>query len=169
MRRIVLALQIVAAAALAVATSSGARTTAPAAGAPRCSVREPPPIAPHPGGPRLLARTGANTLLLCRYRGLDPKATALRLRSSRLIVDRSEIDAVAAALNALPPEQSGLHCPMDDGSAIFASFSYPHGADALVRIGLRGCETVAGAHPPVRTAAGPAGARLLARLERLVP
>lgn len=109
------------------------------------------------------------TLLLCRYRGLNPAATALRLRSSLLVTDRVEVAAIAAALNALPPSRGVFQCPMDDGAAIIATFTYPQGAAAVVRIGLRGCGTVTGVHLPMRTVGTRRGERLLSRLERLVP
>lgn len=125
----------------------------------------------HPvaGGPRELMPPGARTLVLCRYRELNPAATALRLRSARLVTDRVQVVGIATALNALPSEGSGFHCPMDDGSAILATFSYPQRAAVVVRVGLRGCRTVTGPHLPIRTAISLGGARLISRLEHLVP
>ena len=57
---------------------------------------------------------------------------------------------------------------MDDGSEITATFVYATGAAVSVRVGLTGCRTVTGRYLPVRTAIGPDGQRLIARLERLV-
>lgn len=112
---------------------------------------------------------GARLLLLCRYRGLDPPATAGRLAAMRFVVDRREVASIASALDALPVDHGVFGCPMDDGSEIVAMFAYAQRPGVAIRIGLRGCETVTGLHPPVRTIASPAGQRLLARLERLVP
>jgi len=143
--------------------SAGARATT------NCPVHEPQPLIPMRKGPRLLVRPGATSVLLCRYRGLNPRATALRLRSSRLITRHSELASVVTGLNGLSVAKGVLNCPMDDGSAILVRFSYPHRAATTVRIGLTGCRTVTGAYLPLRTAASPDGARLVAELERLVP
>jgi hypothetical protein len=143
---------------------------APASGgSPRCAAREPHQSRPVAGGAHQLVPGGPATLLLCRYRGLNPARTALRLRSYRLLTDRTEITSIAAALNALPRAKAVFHCPMDDASAIFATFSYAARPDVVVRIGLRGCRTVTGPYLPVRTAISAGGPRLVAKLERLVP
>jgi hypothetical protein len=116
-----------------------------------------------------LVPAGARSLRLCRYRGLNPPATARRLVAMRFVVERLQVESIAAALDALPVPTGVIRCPMDDGSEIVATFAYAHGSSIAIRIGLRGCETVTGPHPPVRTAAHPAGQRLIAQLERLVP
>ena len=152
---------------LAAVAVSVAGQPAAAAAHSRCALHEPRLVAPA-GTQHPLVRPGATGLLLCRYRGLNPRSTALRLRSSRLLTDRSEIASITATLSALPRETAGIHCPMDDGSAIIARFTYARGGEAVVRIGLSGCRTVTGLSPPVRTASTPAGARLITRLERLV-
>jgi hypothetical protein len=146
---------------------------AAAASAPTDSVRcprlAPSLVAPGPPAAATLVRPEARSLLLCRYLGLNPKTTALRLRSSRLLTSRMEVRTIAALLNGLPPLGTGIHCPMDDGSEITATFAYATGAKVIVRVGLTGCRTVTGRYLPVRTAISPAGQRLVARLERLVP
>jgi hypothetical protein len=54
-------------------------------------------------------------------------------------------------------------------SAIWrATFSYPASSDVVIRIALPGCRTVAGPYLPVRIAISSGGARLVAKLERLV-
>jgi hypothetical protein len=123
----------------------------------RCAAREPHPGRPVVGGAHQLVPSGAATLLLCRYRGLNPARTALRLRSSRLLTGRTEITSITAALNKLPRANAVFHCPMDDGSAILATFSYATGGDVVIRIGLHGCRTVTGPYLPVRTAISPDG------------
>jgi|SRR5579862_6945741 len=132
-----------------------------------CPELVPPTVRPTLHSSGRLVPFGAQTLLLCRYRGLNAGAGARRLRSARLLRIRAQIEAIAALLNALP-QISGIHCPMDDGSEIVASFSYPGGARLVVQIGLTGCRTVTSTRLPVRTASGPSGARLITRLERLV-
>ena len=160
--------RLLVAGALAASAVLAAASHAAAAASPRCALREPGVVAPA-GAQRPLVRPGAIGVLLCRYRGLNPAATALRLRSSRRLTDRSEIASITTSLDRLPREKARIACPFDDGSAILATFAYSDGAAAVVRVGLRGCQTVTGAHPPARTAATtPAGARLIARLERMV-
>jgi hypothetical protein len=138
-------------------------------GAASCPPREPHLLVPTSKGPRLLVRPSAASVLLCRYRGLNPQATALRLRSSRLISERAELAPIVTALNGLPTATSGFHRPMDDGSAILLRFFYAHAAVTAVRVGLTGCRTVTGPYLPLRTAVSPAGARLISKLERLLP
>jgi hypothetical protein len=155
-------------AALVALGSLVAAQRASAAARPGCALHEPTLVAPT-GAPGPLVRPGAVRLLLCRYRGLNPGSTALRLRSSRVITDRVEVASIVSTLDALPVARVRVSCPMDDGSAILASFGYSAGPEAIIRVGLRGCRTVTGPHPPVRTAVTTAGARLIATLERLAP
>jgi|GEM_PF-1532588 len=137
-------------------------------GLARCSSIAPRLAAPSGGSAGSLVRAGARSLLLCRYHGLNPAATARRLQSSRLIRARPEIAALAAGLNALPMLPKVVNCPFDDGSEIVATFGYPIGGDAVVQIGLTGCRIVSASHPPVRTASGKRGKNLLAQLTALV-
>jgi hypothetical protein len=153
----------------AFAVSALVATSPAGAGPGRCAAREPRLATPLSAGPHALVRVGAATLLLCRYRGLNPARTALRLRSSRVVTDRAVVGSITAAFDHLPRQRASFHCPMDDGSAILATFSYARGADVAIRVGLRGCRTVTGPYLPVRTAISPGGARLVARLERLAP
>jgi hypothetical protein len=153
--------------AVAAAVLLAASPTGAGAHGSRCAAREPQPVKPVAGGPPQLVPSGATALRLCRYRGLNPAATALRLRSSRVVTNNAEVASTALALNRLPREQAVIHCPMDNGSAILASFSYAHSPAVVLHIGLSGCVTVTGAYLPARTAAGPAGARLVGRLEQL--
>jgi hypothetical protein len=133
-----------------------------------CGPSAPP--APSVSGARApLVPAGATSLVLCRYRGLNPPTLARRLLAMHRVTGRAEVESIAAALNTLPVSRGVFSCPMDDGSEIIATFVYAQRTSVAIRIGLRGCETVTGTHPPVRTAAHPAGQRLIARLERLVP
>jgi hypothetical protein len=153
------------------ALACGVAAAAPAAGraAPTLCASVAPRLAAPAGGPSGgLVRAGARSLLLCRYNGLNPAATAHRLRSSRQVTGRRELAALAAELNALPPLPKLISCPLDDGSEIVATFAYKNG-DVVVQIGLTGCRVVRGSRPPVRTASSPDGGRLLAHLAVLVP
>ena len=150
----------------------GVAAAAPAVGrAPLalCASVAPRLAAPSGGSSGRLVRAGARSLLLCRDDGLNPAATARRLRSSRQVTARREIAALAAELNALPSLPKLVNCPFDDGSEIVATFAYKSGGDVVVQIGLTGCRVVRGSRPPVRTASSPGGQRLLAQLSDLVP
>ena len=135
----------------------------------KCASVAPRLAAPSGGPSGSLVRVGARSLLLCRYNGLNLAATARRLRSSRQVTARREIAAFAAELNALPSLPKLVNCPFDDGSEIVATFAHKSGGDVVVQIGLAGCRVVRGSRPPVRTASGPGGQRLLAQLAALVP
>jgi hypothetical protein len=152
-----------------IAAALAAAAPAPAAGSPvRCPPVAPGLAVPGAGATGSLVRAGARSLLLCRYRGLNPAATAHRLRASRLVTAHAEIAALTAGLNALPSLSGPVNCPLDDGSEIVATFRYAAGGDDVVRIGLTGCRLVTGRRLPVRFASGPAGQRLLAQLAALV-
>jgi hypothetical protein len=171
--RDVVSLSSVAARVLISAIAASVLWNAPPAAAsgpsPRCATREPRPARPVLGGGRQLVPSGAAKLLLCRYRGLNSARTALRLRWYRLLTGRTEITSIATALDKLPRAKAAFHCPMDDGSAILATFAFAARRSVTIRVGLRGCRTVTGPYLPVRTAISPGGARLVATLERLVP
>jgi hypothetical protein len=153
------------------ALACGVAAAAPAVGraSPALCASVAPRLAAPSGGPSgSLVRAGARSLLLCRYNGLNPAATARRLRSSRQVTAHREIAALVAELNALPSLPKLVNCPFDDGGEIVATFAYKNG-DMVVLVGLTGCRVVRGSRPPVRTAGSPGGQRLLADLAALVP
>jgi len=153
----------VAALALAVLALHGAHAAVP--GCPAVAPKPLPSTAPAGGGE--LVPTGATSLLLCRYHGLNPAATARRLEGMRLVT--SGIAQIAAEFDSLPKLPRGIMaCPFDDGSEIVATFRYPRARADVVDVGLAGCRVVTNGRLS-RTAIGPAGARLLARLTALVP
>jgi len=143
-------------------------TAAAVASLSRCAPSAQRLSLPSGAAVRPLVPPDVRTLLLCRYRGLNPPATAGRLIASRLVGGRSEVDSIGRALNALPPLPKAVSCPLDDGREIVASFTDAAGATTVVRIGLSGCRVVSGAHPPARTASSPAGQALIARLVGLL-
>jgi hypothetical protein len=151
-----LALAATAGAGRARAASEGCAATAPATASPT-----------HPGTGTLVPH-GANSLLLCRYRGLNPASTAHRLARARRVTATSELARLTGELDALPNAGNLVHCPMDDGSEITATFSYPRAASVVVTVDLTGCRTV-GNGRVTRTAASAAGGRLIDQLTALVP
>jgi hypothetical protein len=154
----------VAALAFAVLSLHGAH-----AAVPGCPAVAPKPLsstAPGSGGE--LVPTGATTLLLCRYHGLNPAATARRLEGMRLVTSGTRIAQIAVEFDSLPRLPRGIiACPFDDGSEIVATFRYPRARADVVDVGLAGCRVVGNGRLS-RTAVGSAGARLLARLTALV-
>ena len=135
-----------------------------AGGSFSCAVSAPRPASPQATANGLLVEPGARSLLLCRYRGFNPAATARRLQTQRLIASRTEMAAIGTALNALPALRAGVHCPLDDGSEIVATFGYASRAAIVVRIGLTGCRTVEAGRLPIRTAARAGGRRVISTL-----
>lgn len=121
----------------------------------------------HPGS-GVLVPQGAVAVLLCRYQGLNPPATAHHLERAHLITAAARVGQLTTAFNALPRAAGVYHCPMDDGSEITATFRYRHALPAAVAVGLTGCRTVSRGNI-VRTASGAAGSRLISQLSALVP
>lgn len=115
----------------------------------------------------VLVPKGATSLLLCRYQGLNPPATAHRLERGRLIRADNELAQLTADFDKLPQSAGVIHCPMDDGSEITARFKYPRQDDVLVIVGLTGCRTVS-RDGLTRTASGPPGTRVINQLMALV-
>jgi hypothetical protein len=144
-----------------------AATGAPARAAAACPATAPTLTAPARPGSGALVPEGAISLLVCRYHGLNPAATAHRLSGSRLVTAKAEVSRLATELDALPTAPRGIHCPLDDGSELTARFAYAHAAPVLVTVGLTGCRTVTNGRIS-RTAGGSAGSRLIEQLSALV-
>jgi hypothetical protein len=117
---------------------------------------------------RMLVPPGATTVLLCRYRGLNPSATAHRLQHSRRVTSTAQVARFTTELDALPKLGRVIHCPMDDGSEITATFGYRSAASVYLDVGLTGCRTVSNGHL-TRTASSPGGSRLIDQLTSLLP
>jgi hypothetical protein len=146
---------------------------APAAGdtsSASCSLQLPSSIA---APPNLAARgtlvpLGARTLLLCEYGGLGAGPNSGRLAAADLVTARSSIVAVTRSFDALKnASHTTFHCPMDDGSAITATFEYPEAKADVVRLELTGCQTVSNGKL-LKSAASAAGKLLVGRLRHLL-
>jgi hypothetical protein len=119
------------------------------------------------GATRELVPAGATSLLLCRYRGLNPYRKRFRLLGSGTVRAASKVAHLGAQLNALKVGGSGpIACPADDGSLIVAYFRYRDGSRDVVRIGTTGCEVVSNG-PVNRWAAVAPGPQLLTELDAL--
>ncbi len=114
-----------------------------------------------------LVPASADSLLLCRYGGLNAGPNTGRLAASVTVKAAATLARLTSGFNALPRQRSGFHCPMDDGSAIIATFGYANGAPDPVQVGLKGCRTVSNGRL-TRTATSPTGAALVSLLERLI-
>jgi hypothetical protein len=141
------------------AGTAGAATTCPAS-------RPTSEVASRQGSTTALVPRGADAVLLCRYRGLNPGTTAGLLLRSRLITSAATVTGLAADLDAIPPTKPGtvFSCPMDNGDAILAVFAYRTGPTDPVMVDLTGCTTATNGR--VRRIAGSAGVGLLESLTR---
>ena len=147
-------------AAAARAGDSGASGTCPAESAPAV-------VSMRPGAVSALVPAGADTLLLCSYRGLNPPGEAHRLVAQDTLTDAAEVTALARQFDALRPAPPLVACPLDDGSEIVATFLYRGAPPDPVTVALSGCEIVSDGHL-ARTASLPPGPALLGRLTMLV-
>jgi hypothetical protein len=151
-------------AAVALASAYGpAGVTKP----PSCAQSTPTLTASASASKHQLVPPGATSVLLCRYRGLNPAATAHRLARARLVANAVEVKRFITELDGLPELKGRVPCPMDDGSEITATFDYSHAATATVSVGLTGCRMVSNGRL-TRTAESTTGARLLDQLMKLV-
>jgi hypothetical protein len=114
-----------------------------------------------------LVPSGPDALLLCRYNGLNAGPNAGRLAAWATVKAAAAIARLTTEFDALPRQRPGSHCPMDDGSAIIATFGYANAAPDPVQVGLKGCRTVSNGRV-TRTAIAPAGPVLIGSLERLL-
>ena len=120
-----------------------------------------------PGATRELGPVGATSLLVCRYRGLNPYRKRFRLLGSGTVRAASRLAHLALELNALKVIPPGpIACPADDGSLIVAYFRYRDGSLDVVRIATTGCQDVSNG-PVSRWAAVAPGPHLLTELGAL--
>ncbi len=105
---------------------------------PVCQLQEPNAL--H-GTSSLLVARGASSMALCRYGGLGAKGAVGGLVASARVRGNA-VGGLINELDVLPQAQGKISCPLDDGSNILATFTYPHEAPRIVRVGLRGCGTV---------------------------
>jgi hypothetical protein len=118
------------------------------------------------GATRELVPTGATSLLLCRYRGLNPYRKRFRLLGSGTVRATSKVAHLGAELDSLKVLTGPVACPNDDGSQIVAYFRYRDGSLDVVRVGTTGCEVVSNGHVS-RSAAVAPGPHLLTELDAL--
>jgi len=90
-----------------------------------------------------LVPPGADGVLLCRYRGLNPSSKRFRLITSDKIKKSSTVLHISKQLNALPPMVGVYSCPADFDSLIVAFFHYRGAPDQVVTLDTGGCEAVA--------------------------
>ena len=128
---------------------------------------------PVPANRNLRAQTvlvprGANSLLLCRYLGVDhPLQVVGTLAGSRTIRAVSTITRLRRQFNELPQApRFGHGCPAGDGSFILAFFHYRRAPADPVRVDIDGCRTVTNGFLK-RRAVFPPGAHLIAELRQM--
>jgi hypothetical protein len=94
------------------------------------------------GAQARLVPTGARSVRLCQYNGLDPANEIDRLTAGRLVRGAATTTALAADLDAIPQTSGIYSCPADTGSSIVAYFRYRSGPRDPVTVDLSGCEIV---------------------------
>src|SRR5581483_11686152 len=152
---------VVALLALGVSASAGGET--PAA----CPIQIPNTLTtPNQAARGALVPTGARSLLLCDYGGLNAGSNSGRLAASVAVSNASLIELLARSFDTLRASRGVFHCPMDDGSEITATFAYPVAAADVVRVDLTGCQTVTNGKV-IKSAASAKGQALIARLQRI--
>ena len=153
---------VIAAGATGPLAAESVSAPAPAA----CPDREPPsPLrSARPGAGDELVPAGQDTVLLCRFAGLNGPGPRLGLLGAVRLTDGSTVNDLAAQMNQLPRGASGpVACPEDDGSEILAGFGYSAGPSDPVTVSLTGCTAATnGQISRVATSA------LLSRLKGLV-
>jgi hypothetical protein len=153
-------------AAVMALAAGGAKATAPANGCASHPLVELP-VNPLPATRSVLAPPGANAIRLCRY-GSVPRHGEQALVGSARVRSAGTIGALTSALDGLPPADRLAFCPMDNGSELDMSLSYPGGKHGdFIRVELAGCENATNGTLTRTAARTPAGQKLLATLESL--
>ena len=106
------------------------------------------PTALRTGERRMLVPTGAISLTVCSYNGMNALGGAppWGLLGVGVTNDRSEIKRLTAALDAIKPTHRAYPCPMDDGSDAIATFGYGSPPGVVVKIGTGGCNAITNGH-----------------------
>jgi hypothetical protein len=152
------------------AARPGSAPSGPSARPPACAAIGPTRVPPNSWSQARsqLAPAGATAIRLCRYAGLNDHPQRGLLRSA-LVTSRTTVASLVQDFDRLPAATGTFNCPVDDGSAIVALLTYPHGRALTISVGLRGCQSVTNGDLR-RTASGAndqPGAALVAQLERL--
>jgi hypothetical protein len=90
-----------------------------------------------------------------------------QLERARTITGASQLGRLTHEFDMLPDASKLVFCPMDDGSAILATFIYTDAPSNPVSVGLTGCQIVTNGDV-TRTAARAPGPELVAQLTALV-
>jgi hypothetical protein len=165
-----LAVGLTACSAASAARPASTDSDPPASRPPACAGTSPTRIAPNPWSQARvrLAPGGAAAIRLCRYAGLNGHPPRSLVRST-LVTHRAAVGRLVRAFDRLPAATGTFNCPVDDGSAIVALLTYPHGRAVTISVRLRGCQSVTNGDLR-RTASGTngqPGPALVAKLERL--
>src|SRR4029077_18721043 len=108
---------------------SGDRARSRATSASTCALQIPNQrVNRNPRASTTLVAAGADSLSLCRHGGLNAGPNAGQLAASLNVNATATTARLTSNFDALPRQRAGFHCPMDDGSAIIATFGYANGA-----------------------------------------
>jgi hypothetical protein len=164
-RRLLLLFATSACVAVTLGTNASGR---PASGLPRCARRLPTSnVSMRLGAAEELVPGAPTAVVLCAYRGLNPAVTAGRLVRSTQVGSGPTLRWLVRTFDALRPNTGLTSCPMDDGTALVALFSYVSPPADPVTVGLSGCRIVQNGHV-TRTASLKPGPALISRLQALI-
>jgi hypothetical protein len=100
------------------------------------------------GERKTLVPPGATTLIVCQYNGINAFGGAPRwgLLSAGATSNRAKVKRIVTGLDALKPTRAMRMCPMDDGSAVVATFGYRSAPGVVVTIETNGCNAITNGH-----------------------
>lgn len=114
----------------------------------------------NPAARKAIVPAGATSLRICRYWGFGneqgkqtPKtqARAGKLNDQAVVKNRPLLEGLTDEFKELEPAPKGpISCPADDGTDLYAIFSYPHAEPVVISVSLSGCRFAAGAVPRAR-------------------
>jgi hypothetical protein len=135
-------------AAVAVMAFTAEAQTATSVVCPPEDRAQPAATAVRPGARKTLVPHGATALIVCRYNGMNALGGAPQwgLRGAGASDDPRQVRRIAAALDALRPTHGVRSCPMDDGSAVNATFAYGSPPGVTVTIDTGGCNVISNGH-----------------------
>lgn len=105
-------------------------------------------LSQRPGATNTLVPSGATSLAICRYEGMNPPPTGaqFQLLAAGKVTDPNAINQITTSINVLSADTGSSSCPAEDGSAVLAIFRYPSGSADPVRMDLGGCGGVTNGH-----------------------
>jgi hypothetical protein len=92
-----------------------------------------------PDANTVMIPTGARSVLLCRYHGLNPQQRYAQLDRARLVQTPTTVRGFVNKINALEPFPVVTTCPRDDATKVVAFFRFSAAREVPIVIELSGC------------------------------